>query len=194
MRAIQSSCDKLCDMLTTTFLIAQFIGVIALTFSITIFQLNERSKMLHLGVVAAILYAIHFFLLGAVTGAILNLVSALRSFSFFHLQPNAQQRHGLLFGFIALQCLVTIFTWQGFVSVFALMGSIISTFSVWHQKPRDIRRWALASPPFYFVYDALAQSYPGMLIEIIVILSNLVGEYRFDGRLHRDRIRLSRAS
>ena len=181
-------------MFTSAFLTAQLIGIIALLFSITVFQLNERSKMLRLSMMASILYAVHFFLLGAVTGAALNLISALRSFCFFHLKPTTQQRHGILFTFIIFQCAATALTWQGFVSVFALIASILSAYAAWHQKPKQIRRWALASPPFYFVYDALSQSYPGMLVEIIIIFSNLVGEYRFDGRRHHDRIRLARTA
>jgi hypothetical protein len=47
---------------------------------------------------------------------------------------------------------------------------------------KNIRRVALLAPPLWFSYNFLTHSYPGMFIEIFVICSNIIGQYRFDAK------------
>lgn len=163
------------------YIFAQAVGLIAVTISLTIFQSNNRSHMLKLGMLASLFYAIHFLLLGAVTGAVMNLIGGTRSFVFFKFNTG-KKRWDVLIIFIVLAVVGTIMTWQGPISLLAMGGSIGSSFAFWHTKPRHIRRWALLVPPLWFTYDAISGSIPGMLIEVIILCSNLVGEYRFDFR------------
>jgi len=43
-----------------------------------------------------------------------------------------------------------------------------------------IRRFALISPPLWFMYNVILGSYPGMIAEAVMFVSNMVGIYRFD--------------
>lgn len=74
----------------------------------------------------------------------------------------------------------TYITWQGPISLLPLLASTIGGIALWHKDPKSIRRWALIVPPLWFTYNVIVGSYPGMIIEIIMFTSNLVGEYRFD--------------
>lgn len=167
--------------------IAQLIGVIAVCISISIFQVNNRNKMLLIGCTAALFYAVHFFMLGAFTGAALCIVGAIRSYLFIKFKPN-KKNTWILIVFLMITALTTYVTWQGWVSLFAFAGLSFGTFAVWHRKPKSIRRWALLAPPAWFIHDAMSGSYPGMVVEVIMFTSNLVGEYRFDYR-HKKHLR-----
>jgi hypothetical protein len=135
--------------------------------------------MLKLGMSAAILYTLHFFLLGAFTGAAMNLIGASRLYVFSKVRPN-RQNDWILFSFMILAVVATAFTWQGPISIFAMAGSICGGIAFWHDKPKSIRRWMLVVPPLWFTYAAFVGSYPGMFIEAFIFGSNLVGQYKFD--------------
>jgi len=135
--------------------------------------------MLKLGMVAAFIYSVHFLLLGAYTGAAMNLIGGARAYAFYRVEPD--RRHvWILVIFIAIAAVSTYITWQGIISLLPLIASSMGGIALWHKKPKAIRRWALIVPPIWFAYSFLVGSYPGMVVESIMFTSNLVGEYRFD--------------
>lgn len=165
----------------TAYITAQVFGLAGLTLSLTIFQLNKRKNMLQISVLASMLYTIQYILLGAYSGAAMNIVGGSRNYAYYKISPSKKHLWVLLI-FISLAILGTLLTWQGPISLLALFGSICGTISTWQKKPKYIRRWALLSPPLWFAYNVIAGSYPGMVSEVIMLTSNLIGEYRFDYR------------
>ena len=163
------------------FVLTQIIGLIAVGISLCVFQTNKRQTMLLLSMSAAILYTIHFFLLGAATGAAMNLIGAGRCYVYFKAKPKKGQLW-IPLGFIVISTIGAIVTWQGLLSLLPLFGSVSTGIAFWQKNPKYIRRLNLISSPLWFSYDGISGSYPGMLIETIVLCSNLVGMYRFDFR------------
>ena len=135
--------------------------------------------MPRISVVASSLYAIQYVLLGAFTGAAMNVIGGARGYAYYRVAPSKKHRWMLL-SFMGLAVAGALVTWQGPVSLLALLGSISGTFSIWHKNPTYIRRWALLAPPLWFSYNLISGSYPGMISEVIMLFSNLLGEYRFD--------------
>ena len=163
----------------STHLLAQFFGFVGLALALSIYQVNKRKNMLRINIAAASLYTIQYVLLGAYTGAALNVIGGTRNYTFYKVSPN-KKHYWVFYIFIFISVAGTVLTWQGPISILALLGSVCGTFSIWQKKPKYIRRWALLSPPLWFTYNLISGSYPGMLGEIIMLTSNLIGEYRFD--------------
>ena len=157
----------------------QLIGFVAFVLSLLIFQVNKRSSMLRIQMVACLLYAIHFFMLGAYTGAAMNVAGVARNFSFDKLKKS---RHSWVLPilFITIFFIAAILTWQGPRSLLPAIASIGGTLAVWQQNPRMIRLLSLLSPPLWLTYNVLSGSYPGILSEIFLLTSTIVGIYRFD--------------
>lgn len=162
-------------------IIAQLIGVIAVCFSLAIFQVNKREIMLRIGAVAGLLYAVHFFLIGAPTGAAMNIVGSIRSYIFSIIKPTRKNIWILVF-FICVSLLGAALTWEGALSLLPMGGIIFGALAFWQSNPTTIRRLALIASPLWFIYNAASGSYPGMFIEIFIMTSNLIGQYRFDFR------------
>lgn len=174
-------------MVVTIYIISQIIGVIAIIFSLSIYQVNKRQSMLLLSLVAALLFSLHYWLLGAATGAALNLLAVGRCYVFYKVKPSHSNRW-IVYLFIGLDIFVGALTWQGLISLLPMAGSIGGIISGWQQRPKLIRRYALIPPPLWFVYSMLSGSIPGMFIGVFRFISNLVGQYRFDFR-HKAHIR-----
>jgi len=161
------------------YILIQLVGFVAVGISLWVFQVNNRQTMLKIMVFSALLYATHFYFLGAYTGAAMNLLGAGRNIIFI---KSANRTKWLPALFVLLFIIATIMTWQGPLSLLALGGMVSGTLAFWQTNTKRIRRIALLSPPLWFTYNFISGSYPGMLIEFIMLISNLIGTWRFDLR------------
>lgn len=160
-------------------IVIQLIGFIGVCISLFIFQVNKRDSMLKLQMGAAAVYALHFFLLGAITGSSLSIAGGIRNYLFY----KQKKRSWLLpAAFIIVFSVVGILTWQGPISLLPVMAMISGTLAFWQKNPKHIRLIALIASPLWLIYNILSGSYPGILAEIVMLLSNVVGIYRFDIR------------
>ena len=157
----------------------------ALGFMVAVFQAKKRRELLTLQMTAAFLFFVHFLLLGAVTGAIMNLIGGLRSLTFLKLSKKRDWRIPLIF--IGLYMVATFVFWQGTKSLLPLLGMTFGTIAFWQIKPARTRRLTLLASPPWLIYSVISGSYPGVLVEMLVLSSNVVGIYRLD--LPRKRVK-----
>lgn len=169
-------------------LMAQLIGFVALIVSLWVFQLNKRTTMLTAQLWGNLLFAIHFALLGAYTGAALNLVGAGRSYSFNKFRKK-RWSGAIFWGFIGIFVAADIATWQGIISLLPLIGMISGAFAYWQPTAKSIRVLSLIAPPAWFIYNAVVSSYAGMATEVILMSSILIGMYRLDKQVKRVAVR-----
>lgn len=154
----------------------QLIGFVGVALLIVMFQVNDRKKMLRIQMASALTMAIHFALLGATTGAALNVLRAMRNFFFIRYREHAW----LLPVTVSVFLSVGVITWHDWTSIFPMIGSTIGTMALWQKKPHVIRFLSLIVPPFWFTYNFLNGSYAGMIGDTVVFTSALAGIYRFD--------------
>lgn len=109
----------------------------------------------------------------------MNLVGAGRSYVFMKVKQDSNNTW-ILFSFIIIGVLATAISWQGYISMLPLLATSAVAVASWQNNPKHIRRLMMLAPPLWFAYNAISGSYPGMVIEIIMLASNLVGQYRFD--------------
>lgn len=147
--------------------------------TIRTFQVNKRRDMLHLQFLASLIYVVHFLLLGAPTGAALNVIGALRDYA-YHRNTGRWRKNWPPVLFTIVFITAGAITWQGPRSLLPMFAALSLTIAFWQRSPRMIRLFAIMSPPLWFTYDYLSGSYPGMIAEIFLLSSTIIGIYRFD--------------
>lgn len=167
------------NQLFSSQLFIQALGVVALLFSMLVFQAGKRKKMLKLHTGASLLYSVHFFLLGGYSGAIVNLVNAIRNYSFYKLSKKSSNWSMPIF-FIILFTVAGLVSWQGPASLLPIIGAISGTIAFWQRDPKWIRIFSLFVSPAWFIYALLIGSYPMMISEIIMFSSDIIGMFRYD--------------
>lgn len=132
--------------------------------------------MLRIQLVSGLVWTLHYILLGALSGAGFNFMTSVRNYLFVR-----YRKQTWLFWVVIVAYFFTVLvTWKNWTSIFPLVASIVSTIAFWQKNPRHIRFLGLLVPPFWFTYNLLNGSYPGMLGDMITLSSILVGIYRFD--------------
>ncbi len=156
--------------------LALFIGLIGVGLTMLTFQVNNRSVMLRILAASCLVWVLHYMLIGALTGAGMLLLAAVRSYLF------ERYRHldrVLWVMFVAL-IIATVVTWKNWTSILPLIGMVLATIAVWQKNPRHIRLLSLTYAPFWVTYNLMNGSYPGMAADMIAFTSVLIGIYRFD--------------
>lgn len=159
---------------------AQLLGIIAFCLAIWSFQQNEHKKIVFLQLLANLCFTVHFYLIGAHTGALLNLIGFARSIVFV-CKDKKWASSNLWLVFFSLLCVAAgIYTWQGLLSVLPMLAMILTTIAFGINNPKLTRLFSFPSSPLWLIYNFFNQSYGGMLTECFNMGSILIGMLRFD--------------
>ncbi len=169
-------------------IIIQLIGFVAFGLSLLIYQFNKRRTILNVQLLASLLFSVHFFLLGAYAGSAMNFLGATRNY-FFNQFRYVQNSVWLLWLFVGIFAIATALTWQNIYSVLPAIGTISGAFAAWQSKTKNIRLISLISPPAWLIYAVHSHSYAGIVTEVFVLSSILLGMYRFDWRKKAEKAR-----
>lgn len=162
-------------------IITQVIGTIGLILSLMIYQVNNRKLMLYISIVSALIWGIHYGMLGAWTGSAMCMIQSARNYVFSKKQErNWAKSIVWVYLFLGIFITLTIFTWEGIISLFPLMGITTSTIAFWMNNPKHIRRISVINSPSWFIYDFISKSYPGMIADVVIFISIIIGIIRFD--------------
>tara|TARA_Y100000310_G_C20547134_1_gene746143 strand:+ start:437 stop:973 length:537 start_codon:yes stop_codon:yes gene_type:complete len=162
-------------------LIIQGIGILALLFFIFSFQAKSRTNILYLHILSMILYAVHFSLLTAWTAVAMVSLNAVKSYIFsFRERKKWIQGNFFFYLFLALFWIFGILTWEGYYSLFVILALNFVTLSHWSKSTKKLRLLFILSHPLWIAYDIYVGSYAGIISEVVVFFSIVIGLWRFD--------------
>ena len=158
----------------TIFMISQILVATAIIFDLLSFQFKNRKYILLCLISASILISLHFLLLEKWTAAALMMVAFLR-FSTSYFTTSLKARNF----FILLSILVSIITFQNFLSIISCIAAIFGTLASFHKEDRQLRQLMVLGSSFWILHNALVFSPVAVIMETIFLSSNLIGYYRF---------------
>lgn len=173
-------------------IVAQIFGIIGMICNILVFQQKTHKRVLIWQFFAASVFAVNYFMLGAVVGGMLNLAGALRSVVFFFKEKtNANSVWWLAF-FIcafAISYPLAFFvfgtaptTKNLIIELLPVVAMIVATISLRLGSARAVRGLGLISSPMWLTYNCFSGSIGAIASEILNLISIIVGIIRFDIR------------
>lgn len=160
--------------------LTQIIGIAAMIFSVFSFQMNRHKHIMIMQILATSLFGLQYFLLGAYTGMAVDAVAAVRGIVFYNKDKKWASSNIWIAVFIIMFIVSGIFTWQGPSSLLMTGAMILNTFSFSFTKPKLVRSTILISSPLVLIYNIITGSIGGIINEICVELSSVVGLLRYD--------------
>lgn len=160
-------------------IIAQIIGFIGTALLVSSYQVNSHKGILRLQTYSGICFTIHFFLLGAYNGAVLNAVGVFRAIIFRSDKKWAQSplwKYLINLAFIVS----TICTWEGVISFLLIIVMTLGNFGLASKNNTIKRILVFPASPVWLYYNFTNGSISGTITELINILSLLIGIIRFD--------------
>lgn len=163
------------------FIASQIVGVFAFSIYLASYWQKDRRTLLILSIIECVLFAIQYFLLGSLTGAIINLIGIIRSTSFIYKDKNNFMKKYFMPGIIhALYFLNAIFTWEGLITIVPTIASFMKCHTMWQNNTKTIRRNGIPIQTLWLIYGIYLNSYVSIIFQIILIISIAVAIIRLD--------------
>ncbi len=136
--------------------VAQAVGIAGMVTVVVMYLGRQRGTILLSRCIGDILWFTHYLLIGATSGAALNLVNLGRETVFLHKGKKKWASHRFwLYFFLAVTVFSCLLTWEGPVSLLPMGGACCAVLSFWCTKPLHIRLLAIPTQLLWIVYGAL---------------------------------------
>ena len=161
-------------------IIIQLIGGLGIAASIISFQLKKHSRILFFRTLNELIFAIQYFLLGAYTGMIMNLIGCVRNIIFTkQISENKKTTVSSIVFSILFFVLGLVFR-QGYKSILIITAKVLSTFAYGNKNTTLVRGVIFVTSISWLIYNYCVFSIAGMLCETFTLLSLIIGIVRLD--------------
>ena len=165
--------------INTIELIGQIIGILAPILTVISYQLNTKRSILIALTGATVATAVSYFLLGATSGFVLNVVCLVRNLFCFFVKEKTKGAYLVGGIFAVLMCILGAFSWQGIHSLLSIAGLAINTVFVAIGVPNWLRKSILLTSTMVLIYNIVEFTVGGIANEALAIISAAVGILRY---------------
>lgn len=160
------------------YIIGQAFGVIAIILGFVSYQMRTQRQILFVLSATAVVFVIHYFLIGAYTAMAMNAVNIFRNIAYDYRARKGIDSKVIPIIFACIQAVMGIITWEAWYSVFVLLGIVINTVCVSFKNPQNVRKSILVTSPLVLTYDIFATSLGGAVYESVALVSAAIGIFR----------------
>lgn len=164
-------------------LIGQAVGFVAIAVAFLSFQIKSKNGILAVQALANFIWAVHFYMIGAMAGCIINLVATGRNIV-FAMRNKYKWLNGIwLPTFIAIViATISIITKETWFDVILLPSTILSTYTYCLGNERLIRNSTVFVSLTWLVFNIVSFSVSGVVAEIFNLTSLTIAIIRFRKR------------
>ncbi len=163
-------------------ILGQILGFVAVVLGFVSYQVKTAGKLLVIHTVTCLVFTLHYFLLGATPAGVLNLVGTVRNIVYRYKGGNRYADKYAPCVFAVIMLILGVLSWEGVHSVLVVAGLVINTVCMSFKDPQNIRKSILVTSPMVLAYDAFELSVGGMIYESVVIVSSVIGIFRYRRR------------
>lgn len=165
-------------------IISQIIGLTAVALFLLSYQLKKRKQIVFVTCISNVLYVVQYVLLGAFSGAVMDLLSAVGSFLAGRKHSVNFAKHTRLIAFanlalIAAAGIAIAVLRNDYIELLPVAGAIFQTGGLWCEKEQNIRKFGLIGAPFWLVYNLISQAYGAALGSMLVVGSAVIAIVRY---------------
>ena len=161
-------------------LAAQLVGIFGIALSLLSFQLKKRKHIMLFQMTASLMFSGQLFMVGAITGGCLDLISFIRTLIFANNSKKWASSKLWLYSFLVIMVVTGILTGKDCWSLLPIAGSILSTVALWMKQERHIRLISLLVGPCWLVYNLVTGAYTVALNEVLAMASIIISLIRHD--------------
>ena len=164
-------------------IIPQIVGLLAVATFLLSYQQKKRNNIILLNAVSRCLYILQYLLLGAFSGAVLDVLGTVSSVVAGKKHTPYIQKHSKAILILINACIVLAggiiaYVNQSWLDLLPVAGVLLHTSAFWISDEKIIRRVSLLGSPFWFVYNFMSRAYGSAIGDILTICSILIAMVR----------------
>ena len=152
------------------YIISQILVVIYYLVYATTFNLKDKTKILEIGILATIINAISYLLLGAYTGIAMCIVSIIRNIWF-----NKSKNNISLITIFVIMILLSIVSYQNIFSLLSIIATVIYTYALWQTSTKRYKLCGIIVNLLMIGYNISIKSIMGVIFMVIALISSVIG-------------------
>lgn len=162
--------------------LATILGLLAVVLFVFSYQLKKRSSIIVFNAASRVLYVVQYLLLGALEGALLDVIAFFVSVLCCGRDKGFVKKHFALTVILANVAIIGIgmLTYKNIFSLLPILGVVFETLALWLKQERNIRIVSLLGAPFWLTYNVLNQAYGSAIGNVIVLVSISTAIIRYD--------------
>lgn len=161
------------------FILAQICGIIALILTVISVQFKEKEKIMICMILANVIVAIQYFLLNALTGAVISILNTIRCIVFYtYKKKNKNPSLMTLIIFEIIAILSGMVTWQDMWSFIPIVITVIYTYGLWQDNVKIIRITTVIVGLGWTIYNIVVHAFVGAIQETAQLISAVIALYK----------------
>ena len=162
------------------YLASQIINLVGMVFGFTAFQCKKHWQIMVFKVIHEFITSIHYILLGAYTGAVMNLISCFRNSLFAVWVKKGKKTTGLIIVFSVIFIVLGALVWEGPKSIFVIVAKVLTCVAYGCKDTPTVRKLSLITNSGWFVYNVIIFYVTGFICDGCMLLSVITGIIRHD--------------
>ncbi len=165
-------------------LTAQIIGISAVLVFLLSYQMKKQRGIIITNAVSRALYIIQYLLLGAYSGAVLDVLGLGSSVIAERKHTDFIKKH-IKFVFFAINLIIVAvgitiaILNKSILDILPIIGVVLHTSAFWLKDEKTIRRVSLLGSPFWFGYNFLSRAYGSAVGDILTMISIVIAMIRY---------------
>lgn len=169
--------------ITYIYIISQIITILYFAILSLSYLLKDRKKILLANFVAHIGQTTAMAMLNGYTGAAMSIVMMLRDLTLL-IQESKKSRGKdinkkldlvILIITVLLMVILTIFTYNGPLSLLSVVATLVTTFALWQKDVKTYKILGLIAGILWLAYNIFIMSIMGIILELILVICSIVG-------------------
>ena len=161
------------------FIIAQICGGIALILTVISVQFKSKEKIVMCFILANIAVTIQYFLLNALTGAVISILNTIRCVVFYIYKKKDLKPSLLVLLIFEIVAIISgILSWQNEWSIIPIIVTVIYTYGLWQDNVTVIRLTTAIVGFGWGIYNIIVRAFVGAIQEFSQTISAIISLYR----------------
>ena len=160
-------------------ILGQILGIIGMILGFVIYQVKDSKKILLVQIITSAIFCVHYILIGALSGFVLNTVGTIRSVVYYHRDKKIFSGRYVPVVFAVVMAVTGAIFWEAWYSIFVVSGLVIYNLALTFKNPQNLRRSVMISAPMILTYNIFSKSIGGIAYESISIISGIIGLIRY---------------
>ncbi len=164
------------------FIIAQFVGLVAVTLYLLGYLQKKRASILAFNLSSRVLYITQYLLLGAFEGAVLDVAGAASSVFAGKKEAPFIKKHKILFILLVNFIIISLglLVYESPLSLLPIAAVMLHTGAFWLDDEKWVRRISLLGCPLWFIYNFASEAYFSSVGDALSFLFILISIFRYD--------------
>lgn len=160
------------------YIIGQILGGVAVILGFFTYQMKDAKSALIVEMFIGLIFAAHYFFIGAFTGALLNIMGPVKCIAYYFRNKRGSSSMVIPIIFAAVGVISGVLTWEGWYSACLTLGIAVHSFAFAMSDTQKLRYAMFVKAPLCLIYNVMVLSIGGIVYECVVILSSAIGTVR----------------